>query len=220
MPKSHHTFSLLRMQELTPSMALELLKSGMRILTIALITVVKTVIWSSGPHQLRHRFGQHTPVLLTGFEPLLRLFLLLDVSAGAKPFQDRALSILVRRSSRQEPAIVSGRAMLDAILHFIRRAGLNGALPRSQGAFAVIGVDGLEPAVALGLLGGHVGIVTPASVTVVTRAIGAHDPDKGGVGIDQAPDVVFGLLFFMNMGAGAKPLEDLTAFIAHRQAAR
>src|SRR5258708_39991334 len=203
MPKGHNTFSLLRMQELTPSMALELLKSGMRILTIALITVVKTVIWSSGPHQLWHRFGQHTQVFPAFFEPLLGLFPVLDVGAGAKPFQDRALSILVRRSSRQEPAIVRGRAMLDAILHFIRRAGLKGALPRSQGAFAVIGVDGLEPAVALGLLGGDVGIVTPASVTVVTRAIGAHDPDKVGDGIDQDTDVVFGLLFLINIDANA-----------------
>src|SRR5437016_2160000 len=107
MPKSHHTFSLLRMQELTPSMALELLKSGMRILTIALITVVKTVIWSSGPHQLWHRFGQHAPVLLAGFEPLLRSFLVIDVGAGANPFQGGSLRILVRHGSRQKPTIGS-----------------------------------------------------------------------------------------------------------------
>src|SRR5258708_36100729 len=88
MPKSQNTFSLLRMQELTPSMALELLKSGMRIRTIALITVVQTVIGSRGPHQLRHRFGQHAQVLLAGFEPLPRPFLLVDIGAGAKPLDD------------------------------------------------------------------------------------------------------------------------------------
>src|SRR5258706_7404876 len=99
MPKSHHTFSLLRMQELTPSMALELLKSGMRILTIALITVVQTVIWSSGPHELRHRFGQHPPALLAGFELLLRPFLLVDVSAGTKPLNDLACFIAYRHAA-------------------------------------------------------------------------------------------------------------------------
>src|SRR5258706_247923 len=93
MPKSQNTFSLLRMQELTPSMALELLKSGMRILTIALITVIKTVIWSSGPHELRHRFGQHAQVLLAGFELLLRSFLVLNISAGAKPLGNLACFI-------------------------------------------------------------------------------------------------------------------------------
>src|SRR5260221_403012 len=86
MPKSQNTFSLLRMQELTPSMALELLKSGMCILTIALITVVKTVIWSSGPYQLRHRFGQHAPVLPAFFELLFSPFLFFNNGAGAKPF--------------------------------------------------------------------------------------------------------------------------------------
>src|SRR5258708_6251371 len=100
MPKSQNTFSLLRMQELTPSMALELLKSGMRILTIALITVIKTVIWSSGPHQLRHRFGQHAPVLLAGFEPLLRPFLLVDIGARAKPLDELACFITYRERTR------------------------------------------------------------------------------------------------------------------------
>src|SRR5260221_204036 len=86
-------FRSLRMQELTPSMALKLLKSGMRIRTIALITVVETVIWSSGPHQLRHRFGQHAPLLLAGLEPLLSPFLLLNIGVGAKPLGDLACFI-------------------------------------------------------------------------------------------------------------------------------
>src|SRR5258708_32246296 len=95
---------------MTPSMALELLKSGMRILTIALITVVKTVIWSSGPHELRHRFGQHAQVLLAGFEPLLSPFLLLNIGAGANVFQDRALGICERHGFDKEPAVGCSRA--------------------------------------------------------------------------------------------------------------
>src|SRR5258708_9833870 len=94
--KSDRTFSILRMQERTPSIALELLKSGMRILTIALITVVKTTIWPCRPHELRHRFGQHAPVLLAGFELLLSPFLLLNIGAGAKPLDDLTRFIAYR----------------------------------------------------------------------------------------------------------------------------
>src|SRR5258706_7553 len=99
LPKSERTFSILRMQELTPSIALQLLQSGMGIRTIALITVVQTVIWSSGPHELRHRFGQHAPVLPAGFELLLRPFLLVDVSAGTKPLNDLACFIAYRHAA-------------------------------------------------------------------------------------------------------------------------
>src|SRR6266446_4994876 len=173
MPKSQNPFSLLRMQELTPSIALELLKSGMRILTIALITVVKTVIWSRGPHQLRHRFGQHAQVLLAGFQLLLRPFPIIDVGTGAKPVEDCALRILVRDASRKEPAIVSCAAMLDAMLHFIRCPCVNGGLPRLLDAWSIIKVDELEPSVPLYLFRGLAGIVTPALVRVCSSAIGA-----------------------------------------------
>src|SRR5260221_518997 len=82
-------------------------------------------------------------------------------------------------------------------------------MPDRQRVLIIVGVDGLEPAVPQVLLGGHAGIVTPLSVTISTRAIGAHHPHKVGDGIDQDTDVVFGLLFLMNIGAGAKPLDDL-----------
>ncbi len=91
--------------------------------------------------------------------------------------------------------------------------------PEHQSVLIIVGVDGLEPAVPLVLLGGHGGIVTPTSVTIVTRAIGAHHPDELGDGIDQDTQFVFGLLFVMNIGVGAKPLHDLACFITHRRGA-
>ncbi len=204
---------ILRMQELTPAMALQLLKRGMRILTIALITVVQTVIWSRGPHQLRHRFGQHAQVLLAGFELLLRSFLLLDIGAGAKPLDDLALGIFERLCSDQEPAIVSGRAMAQALFCFIGPAGLEGTLPYPQGALLVIRVDGLEPAVPLGLLARHAGIVTPALVTVVSRAIGARHPDQLRDGIDQHTDFLFGSLARGDVDAGDDEILDVVVRI-------
>src|SRR5260370_12226171 len=83
-------------------------------------------------------------------------------------------------------------------------------MPDHQSVLIIVGVDGLEPAVPLGLLGGHGGIVTPSPVTVFTKAIGAHHPDKLGNGIDQDTQLVFGLLFVMNIGAGANVFQDRT----------
>src|SRR6266851_5162435 len=177
MSKRHHPFIILRMQELTPSMALELLKSGMRILTIALITVVKTVICSRGPHQLRQRLGQHAQVLLAGFELLLRSFLLLDIGAGAKPLDDLALGIGERLCSDQEPAIVTGRAMAQALFCFIRPAGLDGPLPHRQDALPVIRMRTLHPSLPLCLFGGHAGIVAPALIIIVDISVRSPGPD-------------------------------------------
>src|SRR5258708_6177068 len=91
--KSERTFSILRMQELTPSIALELLKSGMRIRTIALITVVKTAIWPSRPHQLDRKSGQQGTGVHPGVQRLLRQNMLLNIGAGANPLDDLACFI-------------------------------------------------------------------------------------------------------------------------------
>src|SRR5260370_14015441 len=138
MPKSHSPFSIVRMQELTLSIGLELFTRGMRILTIALITVVKTAIWSRCPHELRHRFGQHTQVLLAFFELLLGSLLLIDVSAGANPVQNRALGIALRHASDQKPARRSAGAVLQAMFHFIGHPCLDGGLPRLPYSLSVI----------------------------------------------------------------------------------
>jgi hypothetical protein len=65
--------SILRMHELAPSIAQQLLLRGMVIVTTPLINVVKTAICLCNSHQLRERFSQQTPVLLAFFELLLRL---------------------------------------------------------------------------------------------------------------------------------------------------
>src|SRR5258708_34493604 len=88
--------------------------------------------------------------------------------------------------------------------------------PDRQSVLIMVGVDGLDPAVPLGLLGGHAGIVTPAPVTVFTRAIGAYHPDKLGNGIDEDTQFVFGLLFVMNIGAGANVFQDRALRICER----
>src|SRR5258707_12502798 len=95
-PGSQGTLIIIRVQKLAPSIALQLLWPCLEVVDIPLIQVLYRPVRSFNPDELRHRFGQHAPVLLTGFDPLFGLFLLMDVSSGAKVFQDRALRIFER----------------------------------------------------------------------------------------------------------------------------
>src|SRR5258708_29571929 len=72
MPARHGVLIIVRVQKLAPSMAQCLFGGGATIVIPTLIPVLNQAIWSSCPHELRQRFGQHTPVLLAGFELLDR----------------------------------------------------------------------------------------------------------------------------------------------------
>src|SRR5258708_1481676 len=82
-------------------------------------------------------------------------------------------------------------------------------MPDRHGVLIIVGVDSLEPAIPLVLLGGHGGILTPSSVPVFTRALGAQDPDKLGDGIDQGMDFVFGSLARGDVDAGDDEILDV-----------
>src|SRR5258706_6768902 len=194
------------MHELTPSIVQEVLNIGLRHVTIPLIRVIKTAIGPRGPHHLRHRFGKHTPVLLAGLDPLCGLFLLINVSTCRNPVQDRALRIFVRNTSRKEPAIVPCSAILDAKLHPIGGTCAQGGLPRILYSLLIIRVDELEPSVPLYWFRGHASIVAPPSVTVLSRAVRAQDPDKVWDDNDQGAKLFFLVLplsVFMEKDSGA-----------------
>src|SRR5260221_11624461 len=213
MPKSQNPFSLLRMQELTPSMALELLRRGTSIVITSVIPVLKPVIWSRGPHELWHRFGQHAPILLAFFELLLSPFLLLNIGAGANVFQDRALRIGERHGFDKEPAIGSGRAIAQALFHFIRPACLDGVLPPRLDARPVIWMDTLQPSISLRLFGRHARIVAPASIRIVNIPVGLPGPDQLGDGIDQGMDCSVGSLARADVDAGHDDILDVVVRI-------
>src|SRR5690349_5537884 len=86
LPKRSVAIPIIGMEnrEIRPLVALYLLKRQPGVVTPALVRVLEMSIGSFRPYHLRHCFGQHTPVLLTGFDSLFSLFLLIDVSAGAK----------------------------------------------------------------------------------------------------------------------------------------
>src|SRR5215471_15228710 len=102
---------------------------GPAVIKPALARVLVLAIGADRPHELWHRFGQHAPVLLAGLELLFGAFLRINVGAAANPPYNRALLILVRHGSRQEPAIGSGCALTHAELCFIWEASLESTLP-------------------------------------------------------------------------------------------
>src|SRR5437879_9605974 len=99
-------------------------------------------------------------------------------------------------------------------------------LPVSSCAFTIVGMDELEisPLVALCLLDREPGVVMPALVRVLVLAVGSCHHHQLWQRFGQYPPVL--LAFFelllrpfllVDIGARAKPLEDLTCFITHRQ---
>src|SRR5262249_61021297 len=107
--------------EMSPWVALDVLKREPGVVTPALVYILILAVGSSHPHELRHRLGQHTQALLAFFELLFCSLLLLDIGAGANPLHDLALGVFERLCSDQEPAIVPGRTLAQALFHFIPR---------------------------------------------------------------------------------------------------
>src|SRR5260221_8811533 len=202
MPDCQGVLIILRVQKLAPSMAQCLFGGGTTIVIPTVIPVLKQGIWSRCPHELWYRFGQHAPILLAFFELLLSPFLLLNIGAGANVFQDRALRIGERHGFDKEPAIGSGRAIAQALFHFIRPACLDGVLPPHLDARPVIWMDTLQPSISLRLFGRHARIVAPASIRIVNIPVGLPGPDQLGDGIDQGMDYSLGSLVRADRGAG------------------
>src|SRR5258708_5863498 len=203
---SERTFIILRMQELTPSIALELLKSGMGIVTPAPVTVFNRAIGAYHPDKLGNGIDQDTQFVFG-------LLFVMNIGAGANVFQDRALRICERHGFDKEPAIGSGRAIAQALFHFIRRAGFGGVLPHRLDAWPVIGMETLHPSISPRLFGGHAGIVAPALICIVDIPIWSPGPDQLGDGIDQGMDFSFGSLARGDVDAGNDEILDVVVRI-------
>src|SRR5258708_19715991 len=79
---------------------------------------------------------------------------------------------------------------------------------RRQGVLVILWVQELTPSIALQLLPRGVGVVTEPLITLIRQAIGAHDPDKLGDGIQHDTHFFFALLFVINILADPHPFLD------------
>src|SRR5258708_36669744 len=185
------TFTIVGMEELeiSPSVVLYSLNREPGVVTPALVRVLVLAVGSCHHHQLRQRFGQHAPVLLTGFELLFGSFLVLDVGAGAKPVQGHALCISLRHASSKKPAIRSACAVLQAMFHFIGHACLDGGLPHIPYTLLVIRMHTRHPALTFDLFEGHRQTADQALMTVGEIPIASGVPDQLGEAITRGTQV-------------------------------
>src|SRR2546421_9264137 len=99
------------------------------------------------------------------------------ICAGADPLDDAALGVAHSRCTTEVPAVLAVRGAPEAALYLERPARADGLAPNLGTPLQVVRVQHLPPAPALGLLDGHAGVVAPALVVVVNRAVGVRRPD-------------------------------------------
>src|SRR2546423_324837 len=99
------------------------------------------------------------------------------VCAGADPLDDAAFDVAHSRCTTEVPAVLAVRGAPEAALYLERPARAAGLAPDPDAPLQVVRVQHLPPAPALGLLDGHAGVVAPALVVVVNRAVGVRRPD-------------------------------------------
>src|SRR5258708_3455942 len=140
LPERSVAFTIIGMDELeiSPSVALCLLKREPGVVTQALVRVLVPAVGSCHHHKLWHRFGQHAPVLLAFFDFLFSLFLVLDVGAGAKPLDDLTGFIAHGHASRQEPAIAPCFALLETIIDLIGFTCCERMMPDRHGLLIIV----------------------------------------------------------------------------------
>src|SRR5437879_9435802 len=128
------------MQKLTPGIALQLLRGSLKIVRKTLVPIFQVAIRARGPDKLRQRLGQHTPLLLTRAQRILRLLLSINTSTCTNPFDNRTLLILPWYSLDKKPMIDSCRCIAQAYFDFMGSAALQRSLPDQQCLLAIIGM--------------------------------------------------------------------------------
>ena len=105
---------------------------------------------------------------------------------------------------------------------FVDRARFQRPAPQVAGVLAVVGVDGLHPAVTGALLEGLAGGVAPFRQVGRHAALGIEQPDDLRAGGDERAVTLFaaqggfaGALLVVDVRAGAEPLDDVAVLIAH-----
>lgn len=128
-----------------------------------------------------------------GFAPAQLLLCLLpriDIRQQVVPADDAAIGVSKREAARLEPAIFAiGSA--DAMLEFVRLPGLDGVLPGGRHSGQVGRMHGIRCPPLLELFKRPTEVVENLAVDVLNPAVGRHDGDEAGNGLDDQPKAVF-----------------------------
>src|SRR5262249_10919098 len=121
----------------------------------------------------RRRLGR----LLGLLERLSRLFLIVDIGEGAEPADDAArptlaeATVVDREGPAERPGVRSLGGPAEAILGLVGHAATDRLGPVIAPLLAVVGVQGVLPAVAGQLLRRQAGVLRPAAVVVDDPAV-------------------------------------------------
>ena len=116
---------------------------------------------------------------------VLGTLLVVDIGAGAHPARDAAKVVAHRQCPAQHPAIHAA-VVAQAVLDFIYLAAGQAVVPGIPGARAVVGMEHIIPAGAVGRARRHAGIAVPLLVVVIVVAVRQGRPHhlRHGVGDD------------------------------------
>ena len=110
-----------------------------------------------------------------GFEAFVfGAFGVVNIGAGAKPFQNFAVFIAQRLGAAQKPAVnavVSAKTVFD----FVGLPGFERVLPTFLAALDVVGMQRVGPAVAVGFFADS-GVIEPLLVVKFVESVGARHP--------------------------------------------
>ena len=151
----------------------------------------------------------------------LGLLALGDVARRADPLADAPVVFQHRHAAHREGAVGAvHHAQAQFVL--VDGAGLQRPAPEVARVFAVVGVDGLHPAVAGALLEALAGGVAPLGQVGGHAALGVEQPDDLGAGGDERAVTLLaalgglaGALLVVDVRAGAEPLDDAAVGVAH-----
>lgn len=130
------------------------------------------------------------------------LALVVDIGAGAEPFEDLARLVMDGNAADLEPA-VGAIGAAEAIFDVVGGASFDGGGPGGEGTLAVVGMhDTIEPLQAELLVFGDAGVIDPLLAEEITAAIGVGGPDELREGLGHAAVVLFALAEEFGLGGG------------------
>ena len=145
-----------------------------------------------------------------------------DVRRRADPLAHPAVGLQHGHPARRKmPVRAVGHA--QAVLVLVDGPGLQRPAPEVGGVLAVVGMEGVHPAVAAHLLERLPRGGAPLGQVLGHAALGVGQPDDLRAGSHQravallaAQGGLAGALLVVDVGGGAEPLDDLAVFVAHR----
>ena len=139
------------------------------------------------------RVAQPLRLEQVGFTPaqlLLRLLARIDIRQQVVPTNDAVVGVAKREATRLEPAIFAVGST-DAMLELVRLPGLDRVLPGGRHLRQVGRMHGISRPPLPQLFKRATEVVEDLAVDVLNPAVGCHDGDEAGKGLNDEAEALF-----------------------------